>query len=110
MADKNLYRVTFHSQGQIYEIYARKLSDAGLLGFVCVEDLVFGERAGLVVDPSEERIKDEFDGVTRTFLPMHCVIRVDEVARPGFSKISDVKSGNVTPFPMPVYPPGDGKK
>jgi hypothetical protein len=110
MAEKNLYRITFHSQGKIYEVYARHVSDGGLFGFVQIEDLVFGERGGLVVDPSEERIKDEFADVNRTYLPMHSVIRVDEVARPGISKISDASSNNVTPFPLPAYPPGDGKK
>ena len=110
MAEKNLYRITFHSQGKIYEIYARNVSDAGLFGFVQIEDLVFGERGGLVVDPSEERIKDEFADVTRTYLPMHSVIRVDEVDRPGISKISDANSSNITPFPLPAYPSGDGKK
>ncbi len=110
MAEKTLYRITFHNQGKIYEIYARNVSDAGLLGFVQVLELVLGERGCLVVDPSEERIKDEFSGVTRTYLPMHSIIRVDEVARPGVSKISDANSNNVTPFPMPVFPSGDGKK
>ncbi len=110
MAEKNLYRITFHSQGKIYEIYARNVSDAGLFGFVQIEDLVFGERGGMVVDPSEERIKDEFADVTRTYLPMHSVIRVDEVDRPGISKISDANSSNITPFPLPAYPSGDRKK
>ncbi|MDH3645144.1 MAG: DUF1820 family protein [Gammaproteobacteria bacterium] len=110
MAEKKLYRITFHSQGKIYEIYARKVTDAGLLGFVQVEDLVFGERGGLVVDPSEERIRDEFAGVSKTFLPMQTVIRIDQVDRQGVSKISDGGSSNVSQFPMPVFPSGDGKK
>lgn len=114
MAEKNLYRITFHNQGKIYEVYARKVTDAGLLGFVQVEGLVFGERTSVVVDPSEERIRDEFSGVQRTYLPMHAVIRIDQVSRQGTSKITDARGEKVTPFPMPAYPvnkgPGDGKK
>ena len=110
MSEKKLYRITFFSQGKIYEIYSRKITDSGLLGFVQVEDLVFGERSGLVVDPSEERIRDEFSGVTRTYLPMHSVIRVDEVTRQGVSKIRDADSSNISPFPMPAFPSGDSKK
>ncbi|MBT8131982.1 MAG: DUF1820 family protein [Gammaproteobacteria bacterium] len=110
MTDKNLYRITFHSQGKIYEIYARKVSDAGLLGFVQVEELVFGERAGLVVDPSEERIRDEFAGVSKTYLPIQSIIRVDLVDRQGVSKIRDASGDNVSPFPLPVFPSGDSKK
>jgi len=115
MPEKNLYRITFHNQGKIYEIYARKVSDAGLLGFVKVEDLVFGERGGVVVDPGEERIRDEFSGVTRTYLPMHSVLRVDQVTRQGVSKIRDADGDNIAQFPMSAYPtkkggPGDSKK
>jgi hypothetical protein len=77
-----------------------------LFGFVEIEDLVFGERAGVVLDPSEERIKTEFEGVKRSFLPMHCVLRIDEVTKRGASKITQFE-GNVTPFPSPVYAPAN---
>ena len=62
---------------------------------------------GVVVDPSEERIKSEFDQVTRTYLPMHSVIRIDEVEKQGTSKISKVEGSNIAQFPMPIYTPGD---
>lgn len=108
MAKKNLYRIVFMSQGQVYEIYAREVSQGALFGFVEVEQLVFGERTTVVVDPSEEKIKSEFEHVTRTYLPMHSIIRIDEVDKQGASKISKVE-GNVTQFPMPIYTPGDRK-
>ena len=74
-----------------------------------IEKLVFDARAGVVVDPSEERIKDEFSGVTRTYLPMHSVLRIDEVAKQGVSKITEAEGGNIAQFPMPVYAPkGEG--
>ncbi len=108
MAKKNLYRIVFMSQGQVYEIYAREVGQGALFGFVEVEQLVFGERTTVVVDPSEEKIKSEFEHVTRTYLPMHSIIRIDEVDKQGASKISKVE-GNVTQFPMPIYTPGDRK-
>jgi hypothetical protein len=80
-----------------------------MFGFVEVEELVFGERSTVVVDPSEEKIKTEFDNVRRTYLPMHSIIRIDEVDKQGKSKISEIKGGNVSQFPMPIYTPGDGK-
>lgn len=107
MSQKTLYRVVFMSQGQVYEIYARKVGHGAMFGFVEVEQLVFGERTTVVVDPSEEKIKSEFEHVTRTYLPMHSIIRIDEVKKQGASKISKLK-GNVTQFPMPIYTPGDG--
>jgi len=108
MSSKKLYKIAFMSQGQVYEIYARSVGHGSLFGFVEVEKLVFGERSSLVVDPSEERIKSEFEGVKRTYLPMHSVLRIDEVDKQGASKISKME-GNVTPFPMPVYTPGGEK-
>ena len=94
------------SQGQVYEIYARGVGHGELFGFVEVEELVFGERTTVVVDPSEERIKSEFSGVKRTYIPMHAILRIDEVEKQGVSKISKVEGGNVAQFPMPVYTPG----
>ena len=109
MSNKTLYKIVFVSQGQVYEVYAREVSHGGLFGFVEVEELVFGERSSVVVDPSEERIKSEFENVKRTYLPMHSIIRIDEVEKQGTSKISKAE-GNVTQFPMPIYTPTDSNK
>lgn len=107
MASPNIYKIHFLNQGKVYEIYARKVAHGTLFGFLEVEELVFGERAGLVVDPAEERIKSEFTGVKRTFLPLHAVLRVDEVSKRGASRISQYE-GNVAQFPGPVYAPSGG--
>jgi hypothetical protein len=106
---RRLYKVTFLNQGKIYEVFARHVNQGGLLGFVEVEGLVWGEKTTVVVDPSEERLEREFEGVTRSYLPMHSVIRIDEVQKRGQSRITDIsKDGNVAPFPVPYYRPGDG--
>jgi len=107
MAASHIYKVVFVNQGKVYEIYARKVGHGPLFGFVEVEELIFGERSQVVVDPSEERIKAEFEGVKRTYLPMHSVLRIDEVRKSGVSKISAVEGSNVTQFPFPVYTPSD---
>ena len=106
MSNKTLYKIVFVSQGQVYEVYAREVSHGGLFGFIEVEELVFGERSSVVVDPSEERIKTEFENVKRTYLPMHSVVRIDEVEKQGVSKISQLEGGNVAQFPVPMYTPG----
>ncbi len=109
MSDKTLYKIVFVSQGQVYEVYARDVSHGALFGFIEVEKLVFGERSSVVVDPSEEKIKSEFENVKRTYLPMHSIIRIDEVDKQGTSKITKAE-GNVTQFPtMPIYTPTDSK-
>jgi hypothetical protein len=106
--DEPIYRVSFVQQGEVYEVYARHVSQGGLLGFVEIEQLLFGERSKVVVDPSEERLKKEFEGVRRIYVPMHAVIRIDQVERQGTGRISPPAKGGdtVTPFPMPIYTPG----
>jgi hypothetical protein len=101
MTKKTLYRVTFSNQDSIYELYARSIKESELFGFLEVEEFAFGEQTALVVDPSEEKLKLEFSGVKRTFIPMHTVFRIDEVTNQGTSKIKDNHShGNkVSPFP-----------
>jgi len=112
MAASHIFRIMFVNQGKVYEVYARKVSHGELFGFIEVEELVFGERSSVVLDPAEERIKGEFTGVKRTFLPLHSILRIDEVKKQGVSKITALEgAANVTQFPMPLYstPPGDKK-
>lgn len=110
MSRKPLYKIIFHNQGKVYEIYARSVHQAAMFGFIEVEKIVFGERSSVVVDPSEEGLKSEFNNVSRTFIPLHAVVRIDEVSRQGSARITDIPgtTANVTPFP--VYARGDESK
>src|SRR5262245_50266762 len=102
MATSHIFKVLFVNQGKVYEIYARKVGHGGLFGFIEVEELVFGERSTVVLDPGEEHIKSEFAGVKRTYLPLHSVLRIDEVKKQGVSKITALEGGNVAQFPVPM--------
>jgi hypothetical protein len=111
MAASHIFRILFVNQGKVYEVYARKVGHGDLFGFIEVEELVFGERTSVVLDPSEERIKSEFTGVKRTFLPLHSVLRIDEVKKQGVSKITALETGaNVAQFPVPLYSPPPGER
>ena len=103
-----LYRVSFVNQGQVYEVYAKSVGQGDLFGFLEISELKFGERTSVVVDPSEEKLKAEFEGVTKSYIPMHAVLRIDAVESQGQSKITRVEGANVTPFPIPTYTPGSG--
>jgi hypothetical protein len=107
---KSVYRITFLNEGKVYEVYARNVGPTSLIGFVEVEGLLFGERASVLVDPSEEKLRSEFAGVERTLIPMHSVVRIDQVAKRGTAKITGLASGSdkVRPFPQPVFVPGKG--
>jgi hypothetical protein len=103
-----IYKVIFSNQGQVYEIYARHVSQGNLFGFIEVEQLLFGERSQLIVNSAEERLKTEFAGAKRTFIPLHSVVRIDEVEKQGAGRITGAESdaGNVKVFPIPVPPGG----
>jgi hypothetical protein len=109
MAASHIFKVVFTNQGKVYEIYAKKVSHGAMFGFVEVEELVFGERSTVLVDAAEEKVKAEFDGVKRTYLPMHSILRIDEVRKQGVSKVSALEGSNVTQFPTPIYTPTDRK-
>ncbi|MCC6172706.1 MAG: DUF1820 family protein [Gammaproteobacteria bacterium] len=112
MAASHIFKIMFVNQGKVYEIYARKVSYGSLFGFVEVEDLIFGSRSSVVLDPGEERIKAEFGGVKRSFLPIQSILRIDEVAKTGagVSKISALEGSNVAQFPVPpAFPPPAGE-
>ena len=90
-----IYKVIFLNQGQVFEMYAKQIYQSDLWGFLEVEEFVFGERTQVVVDPSEEKLKAQFDGVVRSFVPMHSIVRIDEVERMGTPKISEAKGQKV---------------
>ena len=103
---KTLYKVTFLNAGRLYELYALRVSASALWGFTEIADLVFDVNAGVVVDPTEERLRDEFGGTRALHLPMQSIVRIEEVDKKGQSAIRDAATGEtvVTPFPMPAKP------
>lgn len=102
MAVKNIFKVSFYNQGKVYEVYASKVYQSDLHGFITIEELKFDERTSVVVDPGEEKLKTEFDQVKRSFVPMHSIIRIDEVEKQGIAKISDAGE-NIAHFPSHIY-------
>ena len=104
MSDKHIYKVVFYNQEQVYEIYVKHIFQGDMYGFVIVEDFVFGEKSSIVVDPSEEKLKAEFEGVNRSFIPMHEIIRIDQVKKRGTSKILSAtkEPGNVAKLYTPA--------
>ncbi len=104
--EKRIYKVRFVCQDKIYEVYANSVGASSMLGFIEIGELVFGESTSLVLDPAEESLKNEFAHVKRTFIPMHSIIRIDEVAKRGIAKVIDSTSdSNVTPMPLHAFNP-----
>ncbi len=110
MAKKRIYKVIFTNQGKVFEIYARQVISGELYGFVEAQGLLFGERTTLVVDPSEEQLKLDFNGVNRTYIPFHNVIRIDEVEKEGAGKILQLNQAEKSGIQLaqPSFIPGNG--
>jgi hypothetical protein len=102
---KTLYKVTFFNQGKVYEIYARSVASGSLWGFTEVSDLVFepaGE--GLVIDPTEDRLREEFKDTRVLHLPMQSIVKIEQVDRRGPLAIRDGATVEKI-MPFPVMPP-----
>ncbi|HSS77693.1 MAG TPA: DUF1820 family protein [Thermoanaerobaculia bacterium] len=104
-----MFKIVFLNQGNVVELYARQVAQGSLFGFIEIEDLVFGTRSEVVVDPTEEGLRSEFGQAKRLYLPMHAVLRIEEVEQEGVARMRSVKGdeGIVRAFPIPILPPGD---
>lgn len=104
MADKKLYKIIFLNNGKVYELFSEGVTSSGLWGFIEVSGLVFDTAEGLVVDPTEEKMREEFKDARVLHLPIQSVLRVEEVEQRGQCLIRDRESGEkVTPFPIPPH-------
>ncbi len=106
MSEKHIYKIVFVNREQVYEVYAKSVYQGDMYGFVIVEDFVFGEKSTIVLDPSEDKLRTEFEGVERSFIPMHEIVRIDQVERRGTAKIisdkqSSKSAGNVSSLYVP---------
>lgn len=107
MSSNPVYKVIFQNGSQVYEIFARQIYQSDMWGFIEIEEFVFNERSQIVVDPGAEKLKTEFSGVKRSYIPLQAVIRIDEVDKEGAAKVSDTKpaQGNVAHLPFPAGRP-----
>ena len=108
-AANKLYKVTFLSQGRTLELYARHVAASALWGFTEVGDLVFEQGGNVVVDPTEERLREEFRDTRVLHLPMQSIVRIEEVDKRGPLSIRDAGNGEKI-VPLPIAPPRSGGK
>lgn len=96
---QQLYRIQFMNNGKNYQLYVRELQQSSLFGFIEIADFVFDSQSTVLVDPSTEKLKTEFSGVTRSYIPINAIIRIDSVTERGCARISEL-GNNVSPFPL----------
>jgi hypothetical protein len=105
MTTKKTYKVIFYNHEEIFEIYATHVYPSEMYGFVEVEQILFGEKSQLLVDPGEEKLKTEFAGVKRTYVPMNSIVRIDEVEQSGVAKVKT--NSAVAQFPAGTKGPSN---
>ena len=57
MSKETIFRVSFISQGEVYEVYARNVSQGGLFGFIEIEELeerIADLRRHTIADPEKD--------------------------------------------------------
>jgi hypothetical protein len=89
--------------GEVYEVFAKHIFQSDMYGFIEVENYIFNKDKQLVVDPSSEKLKNEFSDVQRSYIPMNAIVRIDEVEETGEAKIKENK-GQISPFPLNIQP------
>ena len=75
-------------------------------GFTEVGEIMFDQQNdGVVIDPTEERLREEFKNTKILHLPIQCIVRVEEVEKRGPLAIRDATSGERVITPFPIAPP-----
>ena len=92
--DKTYYKITFTNETELYQVCARRVVSSELYGLIEIGDFIF-PRNKLVFNPGEERIRREFEGILRTWLPYHAIVRIDEV--------SDQREGEIKIVPLDSF-------
>lgn len=103
---KTYYKVTFSNENELYQVCARHVSSSDLLGLIEIGDFIFPENK-LVYNPGEERIKREFEGIERTWIPYHAIVRIDEISD---SRESEIKIVPIDPARKPDFKPSPFEK
>ena len=100
MAKKGIYKIVFIQGSEVYEVYAKSIFQSDLYGFVEVEEYLFDQNSKIVVDTSEEKLKNELKGVKRSYIPINQILRIDEVEETGSAKIKKNKGDKLVLCPI----------
>lgn len=96
-----MYKLVFYNHGKVYELFAEQVDSSHLYGFIEARKLVFEPASQVVVDPGEERLREEFADTEALLLPLQSVVRIERVQRRGKCAIRDRGTGDkVTVLPL----------
>ncbi|WWP01308.1 MAG: DUF1820 family protein [Candidatus Dasytiphilus stammeri] len=98
-SDRILYRIQFMNNSKNYQLYVREISNSSLFGFIEIGDFIFTTPSTVLIDPSTEKLKMEFQDVTKSYIPVQAVIRIDRVKTQGSKSLKDI-GDNIATFPL----------
>jgi hypothetical protein len=120
---KLLYRIRFRTEDKALEVYCNRVEQSDLFGFIEVSGFVWSGKSDIILDPTEQEVRSEFSGVKIARIPMHAIIRIDQVEKSGKAKVlplsqkstdeatSDLLRGPNIPIIDPTRPkPRDRKR
>ena len=58
--------------GEVYEVFAKQIFQSDMYGFIEVENYIFNKDKQLVVDPSSEKLKNEFLRCSKKLYSYEC--------------------------------------
>lgn len=77
-----IYKITFWNKEEAVELHARQIYQSDLWGFLEVEELIFTDLMQKN-NEKEKLLQGMFKNVSRIFIPIHTIIRIDEIEKPG---------------------------
>jgi len=80
---KTHYLVTYRDpkDNKVVSLRVRKVADSDLgLSFVAISDFIFKE-GSLIIDPSEEDLRDRFAHTRRLHLSIYSILSIEEVGK-----------------------------
>lgn len=94
---ESLFKIIYTQRDVVHEIYAEQVSESDMYGFIVVEDLFYDEQLELLPETAEEKPRFA-EEVQRTYIPIHAVIRIDEIQRK-INTTKPVHTNNIRIFP-----------
>ena len=79
-SNKSIFRITFLDEENKYiTIHAKEMCASSMLGFIEAEKFVFPELSDIIITPEDDKARNLFKDVQRTYIPIGQIIRIDEI-------------------------------
>jgi hypothetical protein len=82
-----VYRTIFTHLDQVYTIYSQGVSEETLVGFIELDSILLVTQDIILSSENQtahEPFMKQIESIKRTYVPMHAVVRIDEMTRKHF--------------------------